>query len=82
MKAQLIYDLENLDDEMALKRALKSIDMALVLFEIAYNLKKKCIWDVESHDPDDGALDEIELVFIKLNELLDEHNININELIR
>ena len=31
------------DDQMALKRAIKSTDMACVLFEIQINMKKKMI---------------------------------------
>ena len=42
MKAKLIFDLDNPDDRMAHMRATKSLDMAVVLFEIQTNLKKRC----------------------------------------
>ena len=42
MKATLDFDLDNPDDRMAHMRAVKSLDMAIVLFELQTNLKKKC----------------------------------------
>lgn len=82
MKADLHFDLSDIDDEMALNRSLKATKMALVLFEIQYNLRKKCEWELESLEADSDKWDGLEVVFRKLNELLDEHDININELIR
>lgn len=82
MKADLHFDLSEIDDELALNRSLKATDMALILFEIQYNLRKKCEWELESLEADSDKWDGLEVVFRKLNELLDEHNINIDELIR
>jgi len=82
VKAKLIFDTNEPDDELALNRSLKATDMALVLFEIQYNLRKKCEWELESLEADSDKWDGLEVVFRKLNELLDEHNINLNDLIR
>lgn len=81
-KVKVIYDLENIEDELALNRALKSTSMASVLFEIRGNLRKKCEWELESLEADSDKWDGLEVVFRKLNELFDEHDININDLIR
>jgi hypothetical protein len=82
VKADLHFDLSEIDDELALNRSLKATDMALVLFEIQYNLRKKCEWELESLEADSDKWDGLEVVFRKLMELFDEHNINLNDLIR
>lgn len=82
MTVDIHYDLERVDDELALNRALKSLSMASVLFEIHCSLRKKCEWELESLEADSDKWDGLEVVFRKLNELFDEHDININELIR
>jgi hypothetical protein len=82
MKAKIIYNLESVDDEMALKRALKSTEMALVLFELQNNLRKQCSWELEALEADSDKWDGLEVVFRKINELFEEHGINIDELIR
>lgn len=76
MKATIKYNLNDRDDEMALKRALKSTDMALVLFEIQYNLKKHCEYFEQSNP---GA-DMVEHIFDEINDLINEHDINVDEL--
>ena len=81
MKATLKYDLSNIDEEMAMKRAIKSTDMANVLFEIHFNLKKRCEWEVEALEADSDKWDGMEVVLKKLNELFEQNNINIEELI-
>ena len=82
MKGILEYDLSNKDEEMAMKRAMKSTDMACVLFEISTNLRKQCEWELESLEADSDKWDGMEVVLRRLNELYEQHNININELIR
>ena len=82
MKGILEYDLSNKDEEMAMKRAIKSTDMACVLFEISMNLRRQCEWELESLEADSDKWDGMDVVFRKLNELYEQHNININELIR
>lgn len=82
MKAKLIFDMDEPDDELALNRSLKATDMALVLFEIQYNLRKKCEWELESLEAYSDKWDGLEVVFRKLMELFDEHSINLNDLIR
>jgi hypothetical protein len=78
-KAKLEYDLNELDDVMAHKRAVKSLDMALALWEITHNTKKSLEWSMEGKEMD--KYDTLEMVYEKIYEILDEHNIKIDDLI-
>jgi len=80
MKAILEYDLNDNDEQMAHLRAIKSLDMACVLFEITNNIKKECEREVENK-ADMNAYDAMELVFEKIYASLEEHNIKVDELI-
>ncbi len=64
MIAKLEYDFDKPEDEMAHLRAVKSLEMASILFEIQYNLPKKC--GVECGDNED-MLAGVDLVFRKIN---------------
>ena len=55
MKAQLTFDLDDPFDEIAHKRCVKSLDMALCLLELSQieipdKYKKKILDIIESHD--------------------------------
>jgi len=71
-KGILEYDLTNADDEMAMKRAMKSTDMAMFIWELKHNFWRK--W---KHDDTNFNLDTYRE---SLGELLEDHNINIDEL--
>jgi hypothetical protein len=78
-KATLEYDLSDPDDVMAHKRAVKSLDMAMALWDIVHNTKKGLEWSMEGKEID--KYDALELVYEKIHEILDDHNINTDELI-
>ena len=78
-KAILEYDLNDPDDIMAHLRATKSLDMALVLWEMAYNVKKKIQSQAETENLD--SYDAIEKVFEKFWEELEEHGIKLDDLV-
>jgi hypothetical protein len=78
-KATLEYDLNEPDDVMAHLRAVKSLDMAIALWDIVHNTKKSLEWSLEDKEID--KYDTLDLVFQKIHEILDEHNINTDELI-
>ena len=78
-KATLKYDLSDPDDVMEHKRAVKSLDMALALWEIVHNTKKGLEWSMEGKEID--KYDALELVYEKIHEILNDHNINTEELI-
>ena len=78
MKAILEYNLNETDDIKAHLRAVKSLDMAIALWEIIYNTKKGLEWTLEGKELD--KYDTLELVFDKIHEIIKEHNIDLNEL--
>lgn len=82
MDATIHFNLDEIDDALALNCSLKATDMALILFEIQHNLRKKCEYELEALEADSDKWDGLEVVFRKLMELFDEYNININDLIR
>jgi len=73
MKGILEYDLDDRDDEMAMKIAMKSSDMASFIWELTHNFWRK--W---KHDDSDFNLETYREA---LNGLLDDHDINTDELI-
>lgn len=79
MKAQLHFELENLDDEMEIKRCLKSTEMALFIWELVYNSKKTLEWAMESDSI--NRYDALDMVYKRISELLEEHDINVDKLI-
>lgn len=78
-KATLEFDLNEPDDVLAHLRAVKSLDMALALWDIIHNTKKGLEWSMEGKEID--KYDALELVYGKIHEILNDHNINTDELI-
>lgn len=82
MKAKLVYDLNDPEDRIAHLRAVKSLDMSLVLFDITRNLKKQIEQRFENIDnTNNDVFDGIDAVFDKIYDILEDNNINIDELI-
>lgn len=78
-KAIIEFDLNDSDDTMAHLRAIKALDMALLLFEIAYNTKKGLEWAVGDNKIDGyGVIDKF---YEKFWEEMNERGINLNDLI-
>lgn len=80
--ATLTFDLSNQDDRIEHLRCIKSLEMANALFEITHNLKKKCEHICGSMEADSDQHDGVYLVFQKINSILEDNEINIDELIR
>jgi hypothetical protein len=78
-KATIEYNLSDPDDAMAHLRAVKSLDMAMALWDIVHNTKKGLEWSMEGKEID--KYDALELVFEKIHEILNDHNIITDELI-
>ena len=78
-KAILEYDLNDPEDSMAHMRAVKSLDMAMALWTITHNTKKSLEWSMEGKEMD--KYDALELVYEKIYEILEEHNIKMDDLI-
>jgi hypothetical protein len=64
-KARLEYDLNEPDDVMAHLRAVKSLDMAIALWDIVHNTKKSLEWSLEGKEID--KYDTLDLVFQKIH---------------
>ena len=83
-KATLEYDLNDYDDKMAHKRAVKSTDLALALWEIQINLRKRLERELESKEfknEDVDAYDVIDICMEKIIGTIADHNIDIDDLI-
>jgi len=78
--AKLKYDLDDFDDRMAHLRAVKSLDMAMALWDITHNTKKGLEWSMEGKEID--KYEALEMVFDKIYEILEEHNIKMDDLIK
>lgn len=78
MKAILEFNLDEPEDQMAHERTMKSNYMAIVLWEVEYNLKKEVEYSKESGD----SRDELTIFYNLFNELLEEWDINIDRLNR
>ena len=76
--ATFTYDLDTEDGQMAAARALKSQDMANVLFEIAHNIRKKVINELDTEEFANG----VEAVLKAINDEIDDNGIIISDLTR
>ena len=79
MKAIIEFNLDEGDD-MNLRRCTKALDMSLVIWEFFYNTRK----EIERKLDADEKIDRyttIDLICEKFKDLLDEHHIDIDELV-
>lgn len=78
-KATLEFNLGNYEEETAFKRAMKSADLASALFEIGYNLKRKCYRKSEITGEVSNSV-MIEYIFGEIQKEIEEKNINLEDL--
>ena len=78
-EAILKYDLNDSDDAMAHMRAVISLVMSLALWDITHNTKKRIEWSLESKEL--NKYEVLDLVYERIYEILDEHNIKLDDLI-
>ena len=78
-EAILKYDLNDTDDAMAHMRAIKSLDMALALWELLNNSKRTL--ERAMHEKEMDKYEALDMVYERIYELMDEHNIKLDELI-
>lgn len=79
-KAILEFDLNDPDDQDAHLRAVKALDMALVLWEMSYNTKKKMCYDIEFQKITD-PYEVVDRFMEKLHEEMNDRGINLDELV-
>jgi len=83
-KAILEFDLNDHDDKMAHKRAIKSTDLALALWEIEMNLRKRLERELEFKEfknEDVEVYDVIDMCMDNILKTISDHNIDIEDLI-
>lgn len=81
MKAKLIFDLDNPDDVTKHLRAIKSLDLAIVIYDIL-QLRKKLERRFENTDnTNNDVFDGIQEYADEVVKILEERNINIEELL-
>jgi len=78
-EAILKYDLNDTDDAMAHMRAIKSLDMALALWELLNNSKRTL--ERRMHEKEMNKYEALDMVYERIYELMDEHNIKLDDLI-
>lgn len=78
-EAILKFNIDEPEDRKAHFRAVKSLDMALALWEITHNTKKSLEWAMEGKEID--KYEALEMVYEKIYEILDNNGINTDELI-
>ena len=78
-KAILEYDLNDIDDAMAHMRAIKSLDMALALWELLNNSKRTL--ERAMHEKEMNKYEALDMVYERIYELIDEHNIKLDDLV-
>ena len=81
MKAKLTFDLSDSDQRMEHLRCVKSLDMALALWEISVNAKKQCYRIAEGKQMNGESVDHIDLVFQKIYEIMEEHSVKVDDLV-
>ena len=79
MKAILEFNLP--EDNTEYLATVKAMDMANFIFELVYNTKKGLINQLNDSITSEFKQEGIEIVFEKIYELLEHHNIAIDELI-
>jgi len=79
-KAILEFDLTDPDDAIEFERATKATDMALVLWELVFNTKKKMYNQIE-FDKIESPYDAIDKLYEKIYDELNEHGLNMDKLI-
>ena len=80
MKATLTFNLEDPEDRTAHYRCVKSLDMALTLFEILHNTKKGICYTLEGKNITD-PYEAVQMVMDKIWDDAKAQGLNIDELI-
>jgi len=76
------YDLDDFYEELAFERAIRSTDLALILWEILKNRKTAITNKINSANVELSAHDGAELVYEEIYELLRQYEIDIDKLIK
>jgi hypothetical protein len=78
-KITIEFNLDNADDKRGYYINYKAEDMAMFIWELSYNVKKKIEHDIEVSSKF-SKYDTLDLVFDKIHEMLQEYDINVDKL--
>lgn len=83
MKATLSFDLDDADDSRAHMRCVKALDMALLIWELKCNMRKRMFHEADIRGESEGKDYEsgVALAWEMLDELFDDNTIMIDDLI-
>jgi hypothetical protein len=76
-KAILEFNLDDFDDRVAHLRAIKSLDLALALWDMDQYLRAEYKYGEPTHE----VYEALETARKKLFEIMSEHNVSLDELI-
>lgn len=79
MKGIIEFNLDDEDDQRALLRCNKSLDMALILWEIRYNLKRKMEY-LNGFDTM-SSFEALDTIFEKICDEMNERGIVLDDMI-
>ena len=80
--ATLTFDLNDTDDRQEHLRCIKSLDMALVIWDIVYEIKKRTERQLENSETSTDAEFQLhEKIFEEIHDTLNERGIKIDDLI-
>ena len=84
MKATFEFDMNEPEDKSDHKRMSKALDMALVLWELKHNAQKRIYdsFDYMEEDKPKTAYEGVEIVFKMLHQLMEDHGLNMDDLIQ
>jgi len=80
MKGKLEFNLDNIDERKAFLAAAKATDMAVVLFQITHNLKRRLENYTEDKEEEFQIHNIINKTFEEINILLDKYGIIIDDI--
>jgi hypothetical protein len=81
MKAKLEFDLDDFDDRMSHERCVKALDMALVLWEITNNSRKRILNGADESVNFEDFEKGVTAVFDEIYSLLEEHSVTPDKLV-
>lgn len=80
--ATLTFDLTNIDDRFDHLRAARSTDLAIAIFQIVHNTRKRVENRVEVLDDKVGPYEAIDIVYSTISEVLNEYGIDIDSFVQ
>lgn len=81
MKATIEFNLDNLWEREAHLRAVKATDMAIAIFEITANARRRVEQEIESSEEPLDNSTVLDMVFLEIAKILGEQGIEIDNLI-